>query len=218
MNPIDAVLFDLDNTLLDRRASFRKFCEAFLAEHFPDGDLPGDRERMIAQMTELDRDGYGSKTVLYDSLIANWGLKGVSTRELLECHHASFCRYTTPDPDMDLVLNELSARVPRGLVTNGTSAGQNEKIDRLGIRGRFGAILVSGDLGIHKPDARIFHLCCEALGVAPSRAVYVGDHYENDVLGAFNAGLKAIWYPNDPVSPPVGVEAVSRLGDILNLL
>jgi putative hydrolase of the HAD superfamily len=216
MTGIDSVLFDLDNTLLDRRASFRAFAAGFIAAHFPDGNFPGDREEMVALMVELDRDGYGSKTVLYETLIERWNLKSLTARELVLGHAAAFSPFTAPDPDMGCVLDALAPRYRLGLVTNGTAEGQHGKIDWLGIRGRFDAIVVSGDIGIHKPDPRIFEMCLEKLNVAPARAVYVGDHYENDVLGAKSAGMRAIWYTNEPKK--ADVPTVSRLRDILDML
>lgn len=216
MTGIDAVLFDLDNTLLDRRASFRAFAAAFIDARFPGGNLPDEMESMIALMEALDNDGYGKKSALYETIAERWKLKDVTARELTEAHYQAFARFATPDPDMAEVLDTLAPRYRLGLVTNGTSEGQNAKIDSLNLRGRFGAVVVSGDLGIHKPDPRIFRLCLEALGVAPGRAVFVGDNYENDVLGAQGAGLRAIWYPAAPQKADVPV--VARLRDILNYI
>lgn len=215
MTNIDAVLFDLDNTLLDRRASFRAFAAAFISDRFPDGNLPEDLESMIAFMEELDRDGYGKKSILYGTIIERWKLRD-AVEDLLAGHFEAFSRFVVPDPDMAEVLDALAPRFRLGLVTNGTSDGQHAKIDRLGIRGRFGAVVVSGDIGIHKPDPRIFEICLDALGVAPDRAVYVGDHYENDVIGAGSTGMRAIWYPGEPKKADVPV--AFRLRDILNFL
>lgn len=54
-------------------------------------------------------------------------------------------------------------------------------------------ILVSEQEGIKKPQAEIFIRALERLYVRPKESVYVGDHLENDVIGARNAGLNAIW-------------------------
>ena len=216
MTNIDAVLFDLDNTLLDRRASFRAFAAAFITARFPNGNLPDDMESMIALMEVLDADGYGKKSVLYETLIEKWNLIDVTARELTVAHYEAFAEFVTPDIDMREVLDALAPKYRLGLITNGTSEGQHAKIDRLGIRSRFGAVVVSGDIGIHKPDAGIFHACLSALNVAPDRAVYVGDHFENDVLGAQGAGMRAIWYPNEPKKAEVPV--ARRLRDILEIL
>jgi putative hydrolase of the HAD superfamily len=53
--------------------------------------------------------------------------------------------------------------------------------------------VASGDVGAAKPDARIFEHACRLLGVHPRDAVYVGDRFETDALGAAGAGLTGVW-------------------------
>jgi putative hydrolase of the HAD superfamily len=50
----------------------------------------------------------------------------------------------------------------------------------------------SAEVGLHKPDPRIFELACARLGVAPSEAAHVGDHHYADLLGARAIGMNAI--------------------------
>jgi putative hydrolase of the HAD superfamily len=113
------------------------------------------------------------------------------------------------------------AGIKRGLITNGGTVVQNLKIDALGIRPAMTAILVSEAVGLAKPDPRVFHLVLEQLGVAPSQAVYVGDHPLVDVQGASDAGLTAIWLRRSipwPVnwSPPV--HQVDALADVMSVI
>ena len=53
--------------------------------------------------------------------------------------------------------------------------------------------VVSGEVGIDKPDPRIFDVMCERMKVKPEDCLYIGDNYVNDVLGARNAGWNAIY-------------------------
>jgi HAD superfamily hydrolase (TIGR01509 family) len=76
--------------------------------------------------------------------------------------------------------------------------------------------VVSGDVGIHKPDPHIFELCLSKMRLDPTQAVYVGDHYENDVRGAQAVGLSAIWYAGAVRKADVPVAA--RLRDILKYI
>ena len=80
-----------------------------------------------------------------------------------------------------------------GIITNGELDFQLRKIDATGIRARFATIVASGDVGVTKPDARIFELACERLGVQPQEAAYVGDRLGTDAIGAARAGLTGIW-------------------------
>lgn len=54
------------------------------------------------------------------------------------------------------------------------------------------AVISSADVGLHKPDPRIFELACARVGVAPEAAAHVGDHQYADVLGAQTAGMTAV--------------------------
>lgn len=58
----------------------------------------------------------------------------------------------------------------------------------------FDLMIFSEEIGIRKPDRRIFHLAARRLGVQPSEIVHVGDNLKTDVWGAKTAGLKAIYF------------------------
>ncbi len=110
-----------------------------------------------------------------------------------------------------------------GIITNGGTAVQNLKVDALRLRPRMGAILVSEAIGIEKPDPRIFHRAAEDLGIAPSDAVYVGDHPIIDILGAAAAGLTSIWLPRgipwpDGHPSPLRLDALRDLPALLERL
>jgi putative hydrolase of the HAD superfamily len=85
-------------------------------------------------------------------------------------------------------LARLAARFPLFAVTNG-----NADLATIGVAQHFRGSLSSQKLGIGKPDARIFHLACERLGVAPAQVLHVGDDLHLDVHGARDAGLQALW-------------------------
>jgi putative hydrolase of the HAD superfamily len=76
-----------------------------------------------------------------------------------------------------------------------------------GIAGHFESIVVSEEVGWRKPRAEVFHRGLEALGVAPARAIFVGDNAEIDVGGAKGAGMAAIWINRDGAAFPEGLSA-----------
>lgn len=93
-----------------------------------------------------------------------------------------------------LIARLRAAGVKVGIVSNwdtrlrGTLEGLELKVD---------GIYISGELGVEKPDPRIFRLACKALGVAPRDALHVGDSLKADVLGARAAGLQALHFGVD---------------------
>ena len=81
-----------------------------------------------------------------------------------------------------------------GIITNGPSKHQ-WSVEALGIERWINKdnIVVSGDYDINKPDVRIFEIMKEKLQLPNDSLYYVGDSLENDIVGANNAGWKAIW-------------------------
>ncbi|MFH1567154.1 MAG: HAD family hydrolase, partial [Gemmatimonadota bacterium] len=101
---------------------------------------------------------------------------------------------------------------------------QYDKLRAIGLEGAFQCVLLSEEVGVRKPDPRIFHQACAALGAEPGKVVYVGDSYRNDVVGARNAGLLSCWYnpggaaPEDPqVRPDFHIRRLDQLPGVLGL-
>jgi len=94
----------------------------------------------------------------------------------------------TPYDDVLPGLAWLQQRMLVGSISNG-----NADLDIIGLAQHFKISIAAADFGVPKPDATIFLAGCEALGVAPHEAVYVGDDLYFDVTGAQNAGMRAVW-------------------------
>ncbi len=110
-----------------------------------------------------------------------------------------------PFPDALQVLRELGQTFRLGLVTNGPGDLQYDKLDVSGLRSCFGAVVVSREVGIAKPNPRIFAITLDRLGVSASDSVFVGDNPKTDITGAHAAGIKAVWLNRDRKPLPDGV-------------
>jgi putative hydrolase of the HAD superfamily len=189
---IDAVLFDLDDTLLDRSKTFSLYCEYFIKNYFTHDILPREKEDIILAMKEMDKNGYENRTVFYKKIIDKWNLE-YKTEKLEENFFEQFCKFSVPENKLIETIDYPYKKYKLAVITNGSSFMQNGKIDKLKIRGYFKEIIISGEVNIKKPDKDIFLLACNRLKVIPTEAVYIGDNYNIDILGANNAGLKGIW-------------------------
>lgn len=78
-----------------------------------------------------------------------------------------------------------------GVVSN-SDGRVEDALKAAGLRQYFDVVVDSGLLGVEKPDPRIFHAALAALGVQPEEALYVGDLFEVDVVGARAAGIEAV--------------------------
>jgi len=80
-----------------------------------------------------------------------------------------------------------------GIITNGPAQIQREKTDLLGIGTLVDFVLISGELGIEKPDPRIFAAAMRLGGVSAAETVFVGDDPRIDLLGARGSGVRSVW-------------------------
>jgi putative hydrolase of the HAD superfamily len=126
--------------------------------------------------------------------------------------------------DVVPALKDLRTKYDLGLVTNGAPDLQREKLggSKLGVF--FDVVIVSGDVGVGKPDTRIFKLACEQLKTGPETAVVVGDSLGRDIGGAQQAGIKGVWLNRDKrerngtVEPDHEIETLGELGEYLDCL
>jgi putative hydrolase of the HAD superfamily len=85
----------------------------------------------------------------------------------------------------------VDRRLKVGVISNWDSR-LSELLSGLGLTSMLDAVISSADVGLHKPDPRIFQLACETLGVEPEHAVHVGDHHYADIVGASAVGMTPV--------------------------
>ncbi|SRR6266536_886460 len=95
--------------------------------------------------------------------------------------------------DVEPALSDLRERYALGLITNGASCLQHEKLDHSGLRPFFDVVVVSAEFGAGKPDASIFRYALSRFAEPHEQAVMLGDSLGCDIDGALSAGLQAIW-------------------------
>ena len=152
---IKAVLFDLDDTLLDREASVVYFIEQQYERLRPlFAGVP--RDEYVRRFVELDDHGYVTKDIVYRQIELEFGLTNVWP-ELLADFRSQFNDYCINLPGLEPMLKTLQAQNRRmGIITNGPSPFQEQKVEAMGIADFFSAILVSEAEAVRKPEAEIF--------------------------------------------------------------
>jgi putative hydrolase of the HAD superfamily len=173
----NAVLFDLDNTLVDRDEAFRDCLQTF---------CPNPAAR--AELTALDHGGRGDRAELFQC----WERRtGTAVDQSMFGH--LIASHLKPDPGLINVLQALAKVVKLGIITNGNGETQREKYRAAGLDQAIPShqIWISGEIGIAKPYLGIFLLACQALGENPENCLYIGDNENDDFLGAKNAGMRS---------------------------
>jgi putative hydrolase of the HAD superfamily len=216
---LKAVLFDLDDTLLDRLASM----DLFLVEHhrrfgFETIPLAAYRDRFHA----LDGHGYVPRDALFTQLVADFGLSADVALLVRDFQRNAWldCQLFADARD---VLCELRARGhPIGIITNGVAESQRVKLETSGVLDCVDVAMIAGDEGISKPDPEIFHRCAQRLGVSSADCIFVGDHPLVDVPGALAAGMTPVWierhlrWPDDHEGPRP--RRITSLAELLTLV
>jgi len=192
---MDAVLFDLDGTLCDYRVSGQvvlrgAFETAGVAPCFTIRDYYGVYERYAGTAETVD----AQRAVCFAALAEAAGATAADGRAVAAAYDAARDHRDVVFLDgAAKALESLGADHHLGLVTNGAPGMQGQKLDALGIRDAFGAVVHGGHDAPAKPSPAPFHRALEALGVPPGRAVHVGNSLEADVAGAAAAGVRSVW-------------------------
>ena len=188
------IIFDLDNTLVDRDKSLTIF-SAIFHSHYKGRLLPVPSVKVEGIIKDADQDGYRPKTESFSEMIQELAWKKEPTVfELAKFWNKEFPGCAQPVSDLYKVLDEIDRRgIAMGVVTNGPTHSQTGKMRKLRIRKYLKSVVISEAAGVKKPDPKIFYLALQKLQLKPNETLAVGDNPVSDVVGARNAGLKPVW-------------------------
>jgi FMN phosphatase YigB (HAD superfamily) len=227
---ITTIIFDMDGTLIEHTWQLERICATLFArfandlapitqteffEHFwpksedmwsmmVDGVLNGDIAAKYAYANTLR--SLGGNLDLAEPLLAYW-------LELV-------LEEAIPFDDTFEVLGAVRQKYKTGILTNGYINLQRRKIERYNLADYVDFILVSEEIGYHKPDKRAFLEALKFAGnITPEKALYVGDNLVADVSGALNAGLTPVFMDvKNKQQAPHGIVKIRRLRELLSLL
>ncbi len=193
---IRAVIFDMDETLLDRQGSLRRFAAAQHARH-PETLAGLSVSAFVERFVTLDNNGALWKDEVYRRILDENRITAIAPQTLLDEYIADFHSHCQGFAGLAAMVAELIADGRRlGVITNGTFPFQLRNFRALGVADHFDAVLVSEQEGIRKPDPEIFRRALARLGVSAGEAVFVGDNPEADIRGAQAVGMRTIYRPN----------------------
>ncbi len=125
----------------------------------------------------------------------------------------------TPEHHREVVAT-LAGRYRLGIITNFDHAPTvHEVLVRDGLSPYFETVVISSEIGWRKPHRAMFEAATTRLGIAANEALFVGDNFGLDVVGARDAGLEAIWYRRGPQDASRGDHrAITDLAELPRLL
>ncbi len=216
------ILFDLDDTLIDRKASIRRYAEMILRD-FSSDLSNNDPEALAKIVISSDQGGYIPRPAVSAELTQTLPWKKPPSADVLLSHWmAHFPQASCIRAHAREVLQQLrDHEMTIGMVTNGSTIGQNRKIDILELRPYFSSIVISETVGIKKPAPAIFEIALSQLGKQPEEAWFVGDNPRNDIIGAASFGLSPIWLSGShpwPKGEPPPANQITSMDEIPALI
>jgi len=190
------MLFDLDNTLLNRDMAVDKLFLMLVEKCYIDVDH-SIKNDMRQKFKEYDKEDFGKndKTKVLASLFDEFPPKYKMPRHAIQDfwnHHFPQC--FSINQDTITIINSIKKQVKVGIITNGSVERQKAKIFHTNLDHCFDTIIISDEVGWRKPDKRIFEFALNRLHVNPEDTLFVGDDLEKDIGGCQQANIKGIWF------------------------
>lgn len=185
------LLLDLDNTLLPRDAAFRAWAQDFLAEReLPPGDLDW--------LATIDGGGYVPRSTVLSAAQRRYGLDDSLDFLLAHYRRGINSHIHCPTRHIDALRAARAAGWTLGIVSNGNTRPQLEKIRRTGLGPMVDGWVISEEADCIKPDPLIFEIAAQRCGIAPTGdwtadTWMIGDHAPADIAGAELTGLRSVW-------------------------
>jgi putative hydrolase of the HAD superfamily len=218
---IAAVLFDLDDTILDRRTTL----DRYLVNLPRRGLVPqAIAEQFRARFHELDECGYSDRRSMFRQLVAEFADVGHpdELRDDYRIHAWKDSVLAKGAGDVLAWCRQYGMRL--GIVTNGSSTVQRAKLDALRLWDRVDTVAIADEEGVAKPAAEVFHRAAARLGVTAAACLVVGDNPRADIVGARNAGMRHVWiraglpWPPDVDVPSHSLAHLDGLPDLISQL
>lgn len=226
MSNYKAVLFDLDDTLLNRNKAIDKMFSIVLDKCYENAEFSAKHE-MLFKFWEYDKRSYGDsdkvKVIVsfFDEFPPIFRLQHSIIQEFWN-DNFPLC-FSISQNTLDII-NTIKKYAKIAIITNGSIQRQKAKINNTNLNSYFDTIIISEEVGFCKPDKRIFELALKKLSVQPEEALFVGDDIEKDIGGCQNSNIKGIWFnpyrnKNDTeIKPYAEINSLDKLLGCLKVL
>lgn len=169
------MLFDLDDTLLNRDQAVDQLFSLILAKCYKEIEHPSKNE-MLKKFKEYDKRGYGdnNKTKVLESFFDEFPPnERIPINLIQDFWNTNFPHCFSVNQNMINIINTIKRHVKVAIITNGSTQRQKAKITNTNLNRCFDTIIISEEVGFSKPDKRIFELALNRLDVQPESALFV---------------------------------------------
>ena len=187
---IKAIIFDLDNTLIDRQKAFKEMLERKFHILFDDEELI---QKMINDILKWDNNGTVERIDVFKKWAEIYHITKISPEQLDKEWSNESGSVAFLFDDVRDTLKELKKKYKIAVLTNGNASSQRRKLNTINIYDLLDYSLVSSEYGVRKPDKKIFEYTAKQLDLKTEECSYVGDNYKIDILGSRNAGMLPVF-------------------------
>ena len=192
---IKAVFFDIDDTLYDT-SGFAKLARKAALNAMIDAGLPLSHDDAYTLLREIIKE----KGSNYDRHL-NVLTKRVFGEEkplliaigMITYHNVKFALLRLFPETMSTLIHLKAHGYHLGVISNGLTIKQYEKLVRLGLHHFFDSVVTSQQTNVEKPDIAIFEMALEKMGCKAENSIMIGNSFSDDILGAINAGMSAVY-------------------------
>ncbi|MHC5742933.1 MAG: HAD family hydrolase [Nostoc sp.] len=223
-----AIIFDLDNTLLNFEICERQAILGTLEACTISLDLNRISENVFLQVFETYNSKYWRQQEIfspseliemsYQSTLAQLDIQTDQISNLSQSFWHIFNHSGVMEPDVNEVLTVLAGNYRLAVITNGFVSAQLPRMQAAGIEHFFEEVVVSEAIGFAKPSPEIFHHALSRLNLTPAEVIYVGDSLKHDYAGATQVKMDFCYYNRKNQNLPQEAKPKFMINELLNLL
>ncbi len=177
---------DLDNTLVDRTGTYRRWAIEFVSERRLE-------PLEVGWLMEVDLDGFAERHAVFTAIVERYHLPDDPAELLRRYHDRVATLVEAPEGCVEALADAKARGWSPWVVTNGELDVQESKIRGVGLDTVLDGWVISAEAGIRKPNEAIFDLCASRAGLPLEGSWMIGDSGHADIAGAHNASMRSVW-------------------------
>jgi putative hydrolase of the HAD superfamily len=192
---IKAVFFDIDDTLYDT-SGFAKLARKAALNAMIDAGLPlshDDAYKLLREIIKEKGSNYDRHLNVLTKRVFGEEKPLLIALGMITYHNVKFALLRLFPETMSTLIYLKAEGYHLGVISNGLTIKQYEKLVRLGLHHFFDSVVTSQEANVEKPDETIFKMAMERMGCKAENSVMIGNSFNDDILGAINAGMSAVF-------------------------
>jgi len=225
---IKTVFLDIDDTLYNT-SEFAKLARKAALNAMIDAGLPlsnAEAYKLLREIIKENGSNYNKHLNVLTKRVFGEENPLLIAVGMITYHNVKFALLRLFPNTMSTLIHLKSKGYKLGIISNGLTIKQYEKLVRLGLHHFFDSVITSQEAGVEKPDTAIYELAMKRMGCNAENSVMIGNSFNDDILGAINTGMSAVYLTQGLTDfelqkiEKLGIklDIISDIGDIKKIL